>query len=115
MASPITKGYIFFGRKRPKNLEEKLAAQQDPTFQSMIWEWYEEKDPESYRAMEKAGTLDGFCRERIEEAWEEYQRILMDLIEKNPDPEDYLEAVKHNQMLQGIAREIAIAHLFETD
>ena len=46
MASPITKGYIFFGRKRPKNLEEKLAAQQDPTFQSMIWEWYEEKDTE---------------------------------------------------------------------
>lgn len=74
-----------------------------------------EKDPDSYRAMEKAGTLDGFCREKIEEAWEEYQRILTDLIEKTPEPEDYLEAVRHHQMLQGMAREIAVAHLFETD
>ncbi len=43
---PATKGYIIFGRKRPKNLEENLAGQQDPTLQAMIWEWYEEKDPE---------------------------------------------------------------------
>ena len=42
----MTKGYIFFGHKRPKHLEENLAGQQDPTLQAMIWEWYREKDPE---------------------------------------------------------------------
>ncbi len=42
---PMTKGYIFFGRKRPKNLEENLAAQQDLAMQAMLWEWYREKDP----------------------------------------------------------------------
>ena len=40
----MTKAYIFFGRKRPKNLEENLAAQKDPTLQAMIWEWCREKD-----------------------------------------------------------------------
>ena len=74
-----------------------------------------EKDPDSYRAMKKAGTLDNFCRDKIEQAWEEYQRILTDLMEKTPEPEDYLEGVRHNQMLQGIAREITLAQLFETD
>ena len=44
---PMTKGYIFFGRKRPKNWRENLAAQQDPKLQEMIWEWCREKDPES--------------------------------------------------------------------
>jgi len=42
---PVTKAYVFFGRKRPKNLEENLAAQKDSTMQSMIWEWCREKDP----------------------------------------------------------------------
>ena len=42
---PMTKGYVIFGRKRPKNLEENLAGQQDPKLQAMLWEWCTEKDP----------------------------------------------------------------------
>ena len=43
---PMTKAYIFFGRKRPKNLEENLAAQKDQNYQLLLEAWYEEKDPE---------------------------------------------------------------------
>jgi outer membrane protein assembly factor BamD (BamD/ComL family) len=43
---PMTKGYIFFGRKRPKNLEENLTAQKDQKYQLLLEAWYEEKDPE---------------------------------------------------------------------
>ena len=74
-----------------------------------------EKDPESYRAMEMAGTLNQFCREKIDQAREEYETILMDLIRRTPQKEDYLEEVKEQQAPQGLAREIAIAHLFELD
>ena len=43
---PMTKGYIFFGRKRPKNLEENMTAQKDQKYQLLLEAWYEEKDPE---------------------------------------------------------------------
>ena len=43
---PMTKGYIFFGRKRPKNLEENLTAQKDQKYQLLLEAWYAEKDPE---------------------------------------------------------------------
>jgi len=43
---PLTKAYIFFGHKRPKNLEENLAAQNDPGYQERLKQWLDENNPE---------------------------------------------------------------------
>lgn len=44
---PMTKGLIFFGRKKPKNWEENLTAQKDEKLQKLLEAWYREKDPET--------------------------------------------------------------------
>ena len=62
---PMTKGYVFFGRKRPKNFEENLAGQQDPTLQAMIWEWYREKDPE-LRKQKWQEAMEYWAKRRVE-------------------------------------------------
>ena len=62
---PMTKAYIFFGRKRPKNLEENLAGQQDPTLQAMLWEWCKEKEPE-IKAGKWKDAMDYWAKRRVE-------------------------------------------------
>ena len=62
---PLTKGLIFFGRKRPKNWKENLTAQKDQKLQLLLRSWYEEKDTE-LKKQKWQEAMDYWAKRRLE-------------------------------------------------
>ena len=63
---PMTNAQIILGANLPKNYEENLARQKDPTFQKLLDEWDDETDP----------TLKELKNKAIDEYWAERRKEL---------------------------------------
>ena len=79
-------------------------------------EYLKAEKPELYRKLVKEGTLEDYLLEKYREAMEYYGEMMAQLMQDNPaTQEDFLERVRHNQMLAAQANELTNAMMFHRD